>query len=71
MIDYWATHRNLFALTNQDSTIFYTRRNSKIFNLTSTPNKLKSQTEYLERTFNEISYLKISRHFYILSTGFW
>ena len=31
----WATQENLFAQTNQDSTVFPAHENSKIFNLTS------------------------------------
>ena len=31
----WAIQKRLFAETNQDSTLFHTRENSKIFNITS------------------------------------
>ena len=31
----WAVQKNLFALTNQDSTFSHTRENSKMFNITS------------------------------------
>ena len=31
----WAIQKSLFAETNQDSAFFHTRKNSKIFNITS------------------------------------
>ena len=31
----WAIHKSLVAETNQDFTFFYTRKNSKMFNITS------------------------------------
>ena len=31
----WAIQKSLFAQTNQDSTFFLTRENSKMFNITS------------------------------------